>query len=180
VATNPERDIIGYQVFDAGADNAVSSGDTPVCQTSDVTTVSCSHGTPPSAATSYYVLARDRTDLVDVSSLPRTSQFAAVVAVPSSAPSALLPPTGLAGTADPSTGNPNLSWTHVNPAGVSFFRIYRDNCCRVADRYDATSGNAFSWTDPRPGTTNRAYWVTAVGPNLNESPPSNRFDWVQP
>ena len=55
---------------------------------------------------------------------------------------------------------------------MRFFRIYRDNCCAVADRYDATPGNATTWTDPNPGTGAHTYWVTAVGPTLNESSPS--------
>ncbi len=178
---NPERDIIGYRVYNAGPDNTLGNGnDSLVCSTPSVSTTSCSDLSPQSGTPSYFVVALDRTDLIASSSAPRESQYARVVAVPSVAPAAPAPPLLLTGTADASTGNPSLSWTHPNAAGVRFFRIYRDNCCSVANRYDATSSNALSWTDTNPGTTNRQYWLTAVGPTLNESVPSNRFDWVLP
>jgi type II secretory pathway pseudopilin PulG len=180
-AANPERDIIGYIVYNAGPDNALGNGnDTLVCSTSDVNTTSCSDANPPVGTPSYFVVARDRTDLVNSSSTPRESSYARPVMVPLAPPAAPVAPLSLTGTTEASTGNPTLSWTHGAPSGIRFFRIYRGSCCTVANRYDATSSNALSWTDPKPGTSNRSYWVTAIGPTLNESVPSNRFDWVAP
>ena len=54
------------------------------------------------------------------------------------------------------------------------------SCCNIGDRYDLTNGNVTTWTDPNPpafGTTVR-YWVTAVGPGLNESTPTNSVTWI--
>jgi prepilin-type N-terminal cleavage/methylation domain-containing protein len=178
---SPERDITGYRVYNAGPDNTLGNGnDTLVCSAATVNTTSCSDPSPPVGMPSYFVVARDRTNLVDNSSTPRESPYATVATVLLVPVPAPLVPLTLAGTPDPSTGNPALTWTHASPAGVRFFRIYRDSCCSVADRYGATAGNALSWTDPKPGTANRKYWVTAVGPTLNESAPSDRFDWVRP
>ena len=47
-----------------------------------------------------------------------------------------------------------------------------------AQRYDLTADNATSWIDPAPVSGTARYWVTAVGPGLNESQPSNGLDWV--
>ena len=83
------------------------------------------------------------------------------------------------------SGAPVLTWSHSDLSSIRFFRIYRitggsGGCCNVGDRYDLTSGNVTTWTDPNPpalGTTVR-YWVTAVGPGLNESTPSNDVSWT--
>lgn len=178
---NPERDIIGYRVYNTGPDNVLGNGnDSLACSTSDVNTTSCSDPSPPSETPTYGVVALDRVDLVNTSSTVRQSQYAKVVSVPSSASAAPLAPFLLVVTNDASTGNPSLSWAHLLPGSVRFFRIYRDNCCNVADRYDATASNGLSWSDPAPGTTSHQYWVTAVDSSLNESGPSNRFDWLAP
>jgi hypothetical protein len=178
---NPERDIIGYRVYNTGPDSVLGNGnDSLVCSTGDVKTTACSDSSPPSGTPSYAVVALDHVDLVNTSSAVRVSQYAKIVSVPSSASAAPTAPLLLLVTNEPSTGNPMLSWSHLLPSGVRFFRIYRDNCCNVANRYDATASNGLSWTDPDPGTTNHKYWVTAVGPSLNESGPSNRFDWAAP
>jgi hypothetical protein len=98
------------------------------------------------------------------------------VASTAAAPAA---PLTLLALPDPSTGDPKLTWTHLSLASVRFFRIYRDNCCNVADRYDSTTGNGTSWVDPDPGVgLSHRYWVTAVGPAFNESGPSPRADWL--
>jgi hypothetical protein len=96
--------------------------------------------------------------------------------MPSSASSAPLAPILLPIALDTSSGNPKLTWTHLLPSSVRFFRIYRDHCCDLADRYDSTSSNGLSWVDPNPGTVTHRYWVTAVGSDLNESDPSNHAD----
>lgn len=178
---NPERDIVGYRVYDAGPDGAAGGGnDSLVCSTAGVNATSCSQASPPSGAQSYYVVAVDLSNLVDTSSARRESPYAQVVPVASSATAAPSAPLALVVTPDSSTGDPRLSWTHANTAGVRFFRIYRDGCCVVGDRYDATSSNGTSWTDGDAGTTNHRYWVTAIGPSLNESEPSSGVDWVLP
>ena len=64
-------------------------------------------------------------------------------------------------------------------------RIYRDACCNPADRYDITStagvpSNVTSYVDPNAPSGTHRYWVTAVGPGINESQPSNSFDWLVP
>ena len=110
----------------------------------------------------------------------RQSQYAKLVTVTSSAAAAPLAPSLLVVGNEASTGRPSLSWLHLFPGTVRFFRIYRDTCCSVANRYDATASNGLSWVDPKPGTVNHRYWVTAVGPSLSESGPSNAFDWLAP
>ena len=152
---NPERDIIGYRVYNTGPDNVLGNGnDSLVCSTSDVKVTSCSDPSPPSGTPSYGVVALDRTDLVNTSSAVRESQNGKVVSVPSAAIAAPLAPSLLVVTNEATTGKPSLSWVHLFPGTVRFFRIYRDSCCSVANRYDATAANALTWTDPRPGTTN--------------------------
>ena len=174
---NPERDIEGYEVWNAGPDNTLGNGnDTLVCSTGNVADTSCSSTDSPSGTPSYYVVAKDRTDITVPTSAVRRSPYANVVTLPSSAGSAPLAPILLPVALDTSSGNPQLTWTHLNQAGVRYFRIYRDHCCDIADRYDSTSSNGLTWTDPNPGNTQRRYWVTAVGADLNESSPSNHAD----
>jgi hypothetical protein len=178
---NPERDIIGYRVYNTGPDSTLGNGnDSLACSTDDVNTTSCSDPSPPSGTPTYAVVALDRADLVNTSSTVRESQCAKLVSVTSSAAAAPLAPLLLVITNEVTTGKPTLSWNHLFPGTVRFFRIYRDSCCTVANRYDATAANALTWTDPRPGTTNHTYWVTAVGPSLSESAPSNPFGWLAP
>jgi hypothetical protein len=64
--------------------------------------------------------------------------------------------------------SPTFQWSHPDIASVRFFRIYRDD-----QRYDLTSTNTTTWTDPNPGGAIHKYEVTAVGPGLNESQKSN-------
>jgi hypothetical protein len=80
---------------------------------------------------------------------------------------------------------PVLNWLHPSVGSVRFFRIYRitgtsGSCCAVADRYDLTANNTTSWTDPNPPASGVQvrYWVTAVGPGLNESTPTNGVTWT--
>ena len=90
-------------------------------------------------------------------------------------------PTGLLVALDLATGNPRLTWSHPNVGDVRYFRIYRDNCCDLADRYNST-GNATSWVDPNA----RRRPAPLLGhrgrhrPGINESQPSNAFDWPIP
>jgi len=177
---NPERDITGYKVYNAGPDNVYGNGnDTPVCSTSSPNVTSCSDVNPPSEPTTYFVVALDRADITDSSSAPHESPHATTVTVGAAGP-APLPPVLLPIALDASTANPELTWTHLFLGNVRFFQIYRDQCCGVADRYDSTPTNATSWVDPNPGGQVHRYWVTAVGPTLNESDPSNYADSFLP
>ena len=63
---------------------------------------------------------------------------------------------------------------------MRYFRIYRDACCSPGDRYDQTTTNATSYIDPAAPSGLHRYWVTAVGPGISESQPSNSFDWLVP
>ena len=178
---NPERDIIGYRVYNAGPDTiALTGDDSVVCSTAKASATSCSDMSPPAAAVRYFVVALDRTDITDGASLPRESDYAHVVTVPSLPSVPPVAPVLLPIAAETATGNPRLTWTHPDIAGVRFFRIYRDACCNVNDRYDSTPGNGTSWVDPAPGATTHRYWVTAVGPSLGESGPSNSADSALP
>jgi type II secretory pathway pseudopilin PulG len=176
---NPERDIVGYEVYNAGPDNTIGNGnDSMVCSTADVADTSCSDTSPQSGTPNYYVVALDRSDITNSSSGLRRSPYAQVIAAPSQASTPAAPdqPVLLPVALDSETGNPQLTWTHLNLGSVRFFRIYRDNCCTLADRYDSTVANGTQWVDPNPGNTAHRYWVTAVGSTLNESSPSNHVD----
>jgi prepilin-type N-terminal cleavage/methylation domain-containing protein len=179
---NPELDIIGYKVFDLGPDDQIGNGnDTLMCETASVDATSCVASTSmPSGNPTFGVVAYDRETIGDSTSNPRRSDYAEPVTITSTQPSE---PTGLG--YPPLSTVPALSWGHPDVGAVRFFRIYRatgtsGSCCSVAQRYDLTTGNITSWTDPNPpafGVTVR-YWVTAVGPGLNESTPSNDVTWV--
>jgi hypothetical protein len=182
---SPELDIVGYKVFDLGPDNVVGNGnDTLVCETARVDLTSCSGSSSmPSGNATYGVVALDwPTITTPGTGQPRTSTYAKGVATVSTQPAN---PTLLTVLPDLSL-RPVLNWSHPSAGSVRFFRIYRitgtsGSCCAVADRYDLTSGNTpTSWTDPNPpGTgTQVQYWVTAVGPGLNESTPTNAVTWT--
>ena len=180
---NPELDIIGYKVYDTGPDGVKNGNDGLVCQTASVDATSCvSPSSMPAVNTSYYVVALDHDDIKNGTGT-RESLYAERVTTTSAEPDK---PTGLLVTLDLATGNPRLTWSHPNVSDVRYFRIYRDNCCNVADRYNITSGNATSWVDANAGVGTHRYWVTAVGsattspPGISESQPSNAFDWPIP
>ncbi len=180
---NPERDIFGYEVWNSGPDSQLGNGnDHKVCSTADVRATSCTSDEVPTpiGTPGYYVVALDKFDIADSTSLTRRSPYAEVVVIPSSADPAPTTPVLLPITLLSDTGDPRLNWTHLFPDSVRFFRIYRDQCCDVADRYDSTTGNGTTWVDPNPGSSAHRYWVTAVGPTLNESSPSNSADSVLP
>lgn len=76
-------------------------------------------------------------------------------------------PTGLTITA--TTEGPKLTWTApTTGAPVESYRIYRGGK-NYTDRYDKTGDTVPEYTDPKP-KAGLEYWVTAVGPNLVESP----------
>jgi prepilin-type N-terminal cleavage/methylation domain-containing protein len=183
---SPELDIVGYRVLDLGPDNVIGNGnDDEICETERVEETSCSGSTamPPGNAT-YGVVALDWPTITapgPTADDKRRSNFAEGVASSSTEPAS---PSLLTALPDLSL-KPVLNWSHPSAGSIRFFRIYRitgtsGSCCAVADRYDVTSGNGTSWTDPNPPATGEAvrYWVTAVGPGLNESTPTNAASWV--
>jgi type IV pilus assembly protein PilV len=182
---SPELDIVGYKVFDLGPDDTIGNGnDSLICETPRVDITSCSGSSSmPSGNATYGVVALDwPTITAPGTGQPRTSTYAKGVATVSTQPA---DPTLLTVLPDLSL-RPVLNWSHPSVGSVRFFRIYRitgtsGSCCAVADRYDLTSGNTpTSWTDPNPPATGTQvqYWVTAVGPGLNESTPSNAVTWT--
>ena len=180
---NPERDIIGYRVFELGPDTTVNNGnDTLICSTDSVEATSCQATTSmPSADLNYGVVALDRQDITNTSSSIRQSFNAQALTTSSTQPAR---PAGLLVLPDLSTGNPKLTWSHPSQASVRYFRIYRysgtGSCCTRTQRYTFTPDNQMTWTDPQPASGIVTYAVTAVGPGLNESQGSNEFAWVTP
>ena len=180
---SPEKDIIGYKVYELGPDLAIGNGnDTLVCETARVDDTDCADsGSMPSGNATYGVVALDHTTITDTGSDPRESDFAQAVTTSSTQPADPLLLTVL-----PSLSlQPVLNWLHPSVGSVRFFRIYRisgtsGSCCAVADRYDLTANNTTSWTDPNPPASGVQvrYWVTAVGPGINESTPTNGVNWT--
>jgi prepilin-type N-terminal cleavage/methylation domain-containing protein len=173
---NPERDILGYKVFWAGPDNTIGNGnDTQVCPAPaagamlDKTVTSCADLSPPSGATTYYVLAVDRYPNVGLASdgTPRDGDTRTLaVAAPGARPN---PPAGPL-TVTTVNGQPKLTWAAPATGGVSFYRIYRDGASvGYADRYSRTSATTF--TDDNSGAVAHQYRVTAVDSTFNESDP---------
>jgi type II secretory pathway pseudopilin PulG len=164
-----ERDILGYRVVWAGPDRQVGNeDDVPVCLDAAnptilaPTTTSCIDTSPPSGATTYYVVAVDRTPTnVLRDGDRRTLQVVAATSRPKS-------PIGL-GVVSVS-GQPKLSWTAPPSESPSFYRIYRDlSASGRLLRYDRTSSNATTFTDASPANGLHWYWVTAVDSSFNES-----------
>ena len=178
---NPELDIIGYRVYETGPDGQLGNGnDTLVCSTVGAGTTGCT-GPMPAGNETYAVVALDRTDITNTSSTPRESDYAQPQSISATEPDR---PTSLLVQPD-ATGKPQLTWSHPDPSAVRYFRIYRDSCCTPADRYDVTStsgvpSNVTDYTDPAAPSGTHRYWVTAVGPGLSESQPSNSFDYLVP
>ena len=133
----------------------------------------------PAGNSTYYVVALDHLDIKEGTGI-RKSTYAQRVVTTSAEPAR---PLLLVVTPDLATGNPRLSWSHPDVSDVRYFRIYRDDCCDVEDRYNVTTTNATSWVDSNAGAGTHRYWVTAVGsagtspPGISESQPSNAFDW---
>jgi hypothetical protein len=160
---NKESDISGYRVYRVGTPN------TKVCDV-PVTRLSCQDAAPPSTyPIKYYIVAVDH----DNASPPqlREGDPSAQITVTNSnqAPN---PPTGLA--ASPSNGNTVLAWTAPatsDPDGdpIAFYRIYRDGSAYV-NRYDRTLGAQTTYTDTATGGVAHTYYITAVDPQLMESP----------
>ena len=179
---NPELDIIGYRVYRVNGNTTVQPSDTLICETASVEDTDCSDtASMPSGNDKYGVVALDRTTITNTSSDARESQYIETVTSSSTQPAA---PSLLLALPDLSL-RPTLSWSHPDVSSVRFFRIYRvlgtsGSCCATADRYDLTADNTTSWTDTNPPATGVQvrYWVTAVGPGINESTPTNGANWT--
>jgi len=179
--SSAERDILGYRVRWAGADQVVgNTDDTQICPAPGVTEPqeparrSCTDLTPPAGATKYYVVAVDRAPdnqfrEGDVRSL--------TVAAPGARPST---PTGPL-TATTVAGEPTLDWGAPASGAVAFYRIYRTvngaTSIGFADRFGRTSGTGRTFADGTPDPTTHSYWVTAVDSAYNESDPLGPVVW---
>jgi hypothetical protein len=160
---NLERDVLGYRVMWAGANQVPGDGDDVlVCPTAAEgpllapATRSCTDWSPPAGATRYYVVAIDRDP---ANALRAGDRRTLSIAAPGARPHA---PIGLAVVTV--GGQPLLTWLPSLLGGASFYRIYRDG-----DRYDRTSAAALTYTDSSPGSGGHSYWVTAVDSAFNES-----------
>jgi Tfp pilus assembly protein PilV len=184
---NPERDIIGYEVYEAGPDAQPGNGnDTLVCSTDKPYLTACTD-TSPAPGEKYFVVALDRPDLATTGGSPRSSTYAWTRSPLSGARP--YPPVLVSVLPDPDTGDPQLTWlpNPLQPVTVGFYRIYRapvgtadSACCTLANRYDFTPTDGTGWVDPNPGTEAHRYWVTAVSAELNESDPSNHLESAAP
>jgi Tfp pilus assembly protein PilV len=164
---NPERDIVGYQVFWAGADGIVgNANDVRVCPSPAAGATylgkavsSCQDLTPPNGAAKYYIQALDstqtgaRTELSIPAPGPRPG-----------APASL----GVAGAEAPT-----LSWTAPASGTVKFYRIYRDGMA-VGDRIGTS--DTLSYTDVDDGKVH-SYYVSTVDDKYNESDLVGPVQW---
>jgi prepilin-type N-terminal cleavage/methylation domain-containing protein len=180
---NPELDIIGYRVYELGPDNTLGNGnDTLICSTSKAIDTSCTTSLPSDTPT-YGVVALDLTDITDTGSVVRESQYTVKKTLSKTQPAS---PTLLLVTPDLSTLKPKLNWSHPDTGAVSFYRIYRTpstvtTCCALGDRWAVTAnGTTTSYVDSTALTGTYNYWVTAVGPGLNESTPVGPVVGVAP
>ena len=63
---------------------------------------------------------------------------------------------------------------------MRYFRIYRDACCCAGRPLRPDGDERDLYIDPSAPSGLHRYWVTAVGPGISESQPSNSFDWLVP
>ncbi len=129
------------------------------------------------------MVALDLTDITDTGSVVRESQYSVKKTLSKTQPAS---PTLLLVTPDLATLKPKLNWSHPNTGAVSFYRIYRtpstvSTCCATADRWAVTAnGTTTSFVDSTAPSGTYNYWVTAVGPGLNESTPVGPVGGVAP
>jgi hypothetical protein len=161
---NPERDIVGYEVFQ----QVSGSPDQVLCDLTDQT--SCIDTSPPGGSSvDVYVVAFDR----DANGNLRAGAHSPVRTVTSSN-QAPFPPTGL--SASSNSGSTLLRWNAPVPADpdvgdtIQFYRVYRDGNA-FADRYDRATCSIplCSWTDTQTGGAQHTYYVTSVDSQLAES-----------
>lgn len=159
---NPERDVIGYRVYDAGANKTLETAtDRMVCPTSAGTwlenaATTCQDTTPPPGAARYYVVALDR----DTAGNVRPGTGAPLdVGAPNTRPNVPQAVTLGAG--------PTLNWSAPASGSATFFRVYRDGTT-PADRIGKLTGTSYKddgavYGDPH------TYYVSAVDAKFNES-----------
>jgi fibronectin type 3 domain-containing protein len=172
-APNKEGDITGYQVY---RNPGLLQQPVLVCQTTNVSATVCQDTAPPTPPPAlgiqYYVVALDK----DPNGNPRQGDQSTPVTVKTTngVPAWPVPaPTLLASS---NSGNTVLFWNKAaadteipTPEPIDFYRIYRDGQA-VANRYDTAPGNQTTYTDTATGGVAHTYWVTAVDPQLAESP----------
>lgn len=166
---NPERDIIGYDVYRVNDNKLVCSQRSgQLAQGTDLTHCWDSSPLPASGCPTvqYYVKA------LDLSSSGPASSNLTVNECGNSAPNT---PPSL--SASSSNGAAVLTWTAASPPdpdtgdSILFYRIYRDGTA-YADRYDRTGdGATLTWSDPAPDGKAHNWWVTAVDNHYDESAP---------
>ncbi len=177
--SNAERDVLGYRVMWAGADRVAGNGDdTQVCPAPaagtmlESTATSCADLSPPSGATTYYIVAVDR---APDNQLREGDRRTLAIAAPGARPAV---PTGPL-VATTVNSQPKLTWSAPASGTVSFYRVYRDGTAvGYADRYGRTSGTTPSFVDDSAETGSHSYWVTTVDSSFNESDPLGPVIWV--
>ncbi|HEX6459761.1 MAG TPA: prepilin-type N-terminal cleavage/methylation domain-containing protein [Thermoleophilaceae bacterium] len=194
-AYNPEHDISGYRVYrDANGNGTYDPGtDTRACppdgaDPSMLTVNYCTDTSPIGNHSSnpkptYFVMALDLKDATAPSSLREGA--ATAVTLPDVGPAPTFDCASETLTSAVQDGLPTISWSAPASGNVAFYRIYRDpspdpQACGVAlplsSRYDFTTGNVSSYSDPSPGSSNsHVYYITAVDSNFNESLPLGPF-----
>jgi hypothetical protein len=131
----------------------------------------------------YFVMAVDLQDATNPSSLRLGAPATLTLPTVGSAPTFDCASESL--TSSVQDGLPTISWSAPASGNVLFYRIYRDpnpdpGACGVplplSSRYDFTTGNVSSYSDPSPGASNdHVYYITAVDSNFNESLPLGPF-----
>lgn len=158
---NPERDVVGYQLY---------RGTTVVASCSFSQPTDCQDTAPPNLPLlTYTVVALDRDPSGDLrAGLPSAP---VTVTTLNHRPN---PPTGLTATRN-ANGDAVLRWSPPSPDdpdlgdSIAFYRIYRDGTA-VGDRFDRTGlGTEVEWTDARSAGASHTYYVSAVDRQLAES-----------
>lgn len=165
-AANPERNVIGYQVYRPDGKRICPSEEEVVFSLSCMEVPTTYE---PESGLTYKIVALYRNIKGEVA-----QGEAAEFTLADPAPEALKPPTNL--TLESLEGAVKLTW--LPPEGeVAFYRIYRgaagETCpMDYTSRYEVASALAEpSFTDTGT-TTTHSYCVTAVGPTLTESEPT--------
>lgn len=166
---NPERDIVGYRLYDLGVDGARGGGDDRlVCPDMPPRKTFCSDPSPPALALSrtYGLVALDHADLANDQSALREGAMSTITVTPGSDAAPVFP-LGATLTATVVDGNPVLNWTAAL-GSVRFYRIYRDGAA-LGNAYDRTSSDGTTYTDFNATGERHTYSVAAVSPGFNES-----------
>ena len=167
---NSERNVIGYRVY---GPSGLACPRNPAGEPSLTTlslALSCIDLHPPAYNASniayevvalYHPASTTGEEEIDEKKVEQGSP--AVLKVPSGEPTAPSAPASVTATKN-EDGSVTLTWPKVE--GADFYRIYRGSTAYIS-RYGTASETTFTDTDAAPAHT---YWVTAVSPNLTESP----------